>query len=1401
MKRQFNIRFFAIFTVVCLLIGGGAAFAHSYQTRRHADYLVKRGHEAEEKGELDKAADYYVKYLAFRPDDAAARGRFGMIQAKRAVTPKQKLAAFLTLERALRDDASLKEVRRKAIDVAIDIERFADARVNVEALLGASPSDPELMELLGRCEEDAGRIPEAIVQYDLVVTKSPERVKVYDRLATLYSRQNRKDLADKAMAQLIANNPDSIQARLIRFHYSRALGNLAAAREDLTVAQRATDPGESAAEIYLALADLALAERNFVEARKHLVRGRQLPKKDLRFTLGLARLDLTEGRRAEALGILKEFTGTTNDDPSEVWAIADLMIDANETDLAEKLVNDLKGKVQTVALDYLTARIKMRRGELISAVRIFERCRVEFIRSPVEALQTELMLASCFERLGQVDQRLTACNKALQIDRSSVPARHALASALLATGKTDDAVRELQSLRERRPSVRSEIARIRLWQARLLASGDAGRKILLDSAASELDGAPDDQKTRADYQVVRVELLIATGRRAEAQKSLEAARDKNPEEAQYWQILALIAAADGKPADGLAVLQAAGEKLGDRVELKLSRIYLMLQDKQAPAAFRPLEAGIDKLPEEDRDRLLMALADAYGRSGAPEDAERLLRKLAGYRPNDPVVLTRLFDILAPKGSPEKLGEIADKLRSAEGEEGVEWRFADAFRHWLLYRNDRSLSSSLIIAQKRLEEAGKLRAGWYRVPLLEAEIEDGNGQIETAIEKYQAAIRLGANSPEVVRRAVQLLVLRRRYDEARDQLNAARARSAAQPADLVKSLDKAAVELALLRNDTNERTFELAEKSVQADSTEYRDHLWRGQVYSSSNREKEAEAAFRRAVELGPTAPETWGSLVVFLARSGRAVEANLEIVNAEKAIPAEKRSRALAACYEAVGNRAEAEKSYAALVQESPNDLGVLRSQATFYVSVGEIDKAAPILRRVIDASAAGSDSRRWARRSLALTLVASGDFGRGTEAIGLVEANLKDKPNSPEDLRARAMILASRPGGRQQSIKELEDSYAVILPSPQEEFMLARLYELDGNWLRAKERLESLLSKPGGRNPAFYAHFIRALLKREDLSAAGTWFNRLAAVESSSQSPFVVEMKARILTKQGKKSEAANLLKTFAGAIYQDKKNPNVFRDVGRLLAELKLTVDAEELLRQYVKEAEPKSPVAVLVLAEFLARDDRVGEAIQLCSKYLKTAGPELTALIAVSAVRLGKANAGDYTAASAVIDEAIRQKPASIDLKISLAEFRDAQGRYPEAIESYRAILQRDPKNDTALNNLAWLLAFQDGKAAEALGFIDSAIQVAGPQPNLLDTRGVILTTLGRTDEAVATLGESVVQSRSPESHYHLALAHHKAKQALEAQRAMRQAKEAGFTKKYLHPLEIKAYDEFVKAIGEE
>ena len=66
--------------------------------------------------------------------------------------------------------------------------------------------------------------------------------------------------------------------------------------------------------------------------------------------------------------------------------------------------------------------------------------------------------------------------------------------------------------------------------------------------------------------------------------------------------------------------------------------------------------------------------------------------------------------------------------------------------------------------------------------------------------------------------------------------------------------------------------------------------------------------------------------------------------------------------------------------------------------------------------------------------------------------------------------------------------------------------------------------------------------------------------------------------------------------------------------LAELKLPVPAEEMLKLFVLEAKAKTPAAVLVMAEFLARQNRLSQALAICitassappSAWKSTCGP---------------------------------------------------------------------------------------------------------------------------------------------------------------------------------------------------
>jgi tetratricopeptide (TPR) repeat protein len=112
--------------------------------------------------------------------------------------------------------------------------------------------------------------------------------------------------------------------------------------------------------------------------------------------------------------------------------------------------------------------------------------------------------------------------------------------------------------------------------------------------------------------------------------------------------------------------------------------------------------------------------------------------------------------------------------------------------------------------------------------------------------------------------------------------------------------------------------------------------------------------------------------------------------------------------------------------------------------------------------------------------------------------------------------------------------------------------------------------------------------------------------------------------------------------------------------------------------------------------------------------------------------------------------------------------AQNKVSRAIETYRRIVKVKP-GVVALNNLASLLAEQPGGVEEAIGYIDEAIALAGKQPLLLDTKGVILMANGRVEEAIPFFENATRASEDPRLALHLYLALARAGRVEEASRA--------------------------------
>jgi Tfp pilus assembly protein PilF len=163
---------------------------------------------------------------------------------------------------------------------------------------------------------------------------------------------------------------------------------------------------------------------------------------------------------------------------------------------------------------------------------------------------------------------------------------------------------------------------------------------------------------------------------------------------------------------------------------------------------------------------------------------------------------------------------------------------------------------------------------------------------------------------------------------------------------------------------------------------------------------------------------------------------------------------------------------------------------------------------------------------------------------------------------------------------------------------------------------------------------------------------------------------------------------------------------------------------------------------------------------------------------------------------VEAATAKDPTNLGLMVCKAFFRDLQGRSEEAEALYREGLKRDAHNLVALNVLGRLLALTKHKGAEALELNTRAVALAGPVPDLRDTRAVTYLTKGQSEPAVEDLEEALLEGPRGVSHFHLAQAYLLAKKPKEARESFDCAVALGLGAQELHTLERPAYDQLVE-----
>jgi tetratricopeptide (TPR) repeat protein len=182
----------------------------------------------------------------------------------------------------------------------------------------------------------------------------------------------------------------------------------------------------------------------------------------------------------------------------------------------------------------------------------------------------------------------------------------------------------------------------------------------------------------------------------------------------------------------------------------------------------------------------------------------------------------------------------------------------------------------------------------------------------------------------------------------------------------------------------------------------------------------------------------------------------------------------------------------------------------------------------------------------------------------------------------------------------------------------------------------------------------------------------------------------------------------------------------------------------------------------------------------------------------LRTGRATQAEQECVERRLTAVIKEHPESPVLPAILAQFHEVRGHHQEAMALYRKVLQREPGNVMALNNLAYLLALKEGKTAEALELIQSALDRAGPASELLDTRALVYLSSNQADLAARDLEQAVLQSPSPSTYFHLARAYHQAKNRRAAREAFAKANDLGLKAGDLQALERPALEQLTSAL---
>jgi len=1275
LKKRINWKLFVSLLLVFVVVTVVFLRLHKWQRNRMAVEARRIGNEAYQLGHWQKAAVNLGKYITFVPTDIETLLKYADAQLnRRPLKPayiKQALNAYRTV---LRLDNTHLPACRRLIDLYLQMELPSEAELIAREYL-KNTQTPEIRTILARALTDQRKFKQANAELIAVIETHPEHIFAYEMLAQLSTQRPEvfSVPAEHWLNEAVKANPDSASAFITRAAHHLKNKQQAQALADLEQAERG-DLSEP--KVRLRLATEFINAGLLDKAREHLAAVRADSPTQPQLWRTSAVLAVKANAKSEMLDVATKGLAALATKQWDFMPVAiELFIRADALDTAVDYIDKLRQiDIAPEKAAFFEGLVAMHKDQGYKAIKCFQHA----VRLGDKAVHTRINIANMFARLGDEQSALRELKDLVLEQPDCFEAHLALANTLYQVRKLDEAVKNYKQAMYLRPdSVDAALDYIRARMELLSMKRLEAHKPSTQYARRNTHACPEPSRRDA-IQITDWPAWQSLEKRLNKLETITA----GAHEVKLLQCKYAINV--GHFSNARQLLADLKDKYPHHLPVDMTEVELLLAQAEFDRALSKLHDLVDIFPQSVL--VVRHLADLLFGLGRHTDCETVLAD-AMQRFENPAVkrefglaLTTVYD---RSGQPEKSQRLLAKLAEQMPND-------IPIKRRLLTR--KSVICNPALAQKLTDRIKNIEGehGWqWRYEQAKVWFsQDTFSRHRPRIISFLKEILREFPSDQTSR-----LLLAATYEKACDFR-------------LAVATYKEALNL-------DRRNLAIVAPTVSA--------MYKVAQYD------QADEIIAQAEWENPTAPELLKLKLKSCFRQGRLNQAD-EIIRQLLATDPNSQSLRLSLGLVRLqqGNLDEAADLLNKLAAEEPNAFPVLVANIDLNILQDNGPKAIEYCDKLVElfdnTSAVLVRAKTYAK------------LGRIDKAMADFEQATTIEPLNPRAWLEKSHFYGSL-DDLERSILSMQKALSLNPLDNQikRNAVVLFLESADKDIVRqGRELLEKLLAL-NPKDTEMLLLKARLLLMENTAASIDEAINILRTItENNPQNAEAWELWATFLLNTARTAKAIDVVLTGLSHLPDNK---SLLLIKAQIEAARSTTLAIPTL--KSLLDSNPNDVDVAVLLADSLLSVGRNDEALSLLADKLNCYDGSDAALLkicrAVAMYKSGNKSAAREQSCR-ILEKLINEEPDCIDAMLVLGAVSTEMDRPEKSAVLYRKVLELEPDNTVAINNLAWIMCEEKNEYKQALELARQGLEKDPNYADLIDTRGVIYHRLDRFDDAI-------------------------------------------------------------------